>query len=295
MHALIIGIDGRIGRALAAALVRAGHRVTGTSRRGDRAPAGAVPLDLARLDDPPALPAADAAFDVAFLCAAATRQAECRADPEGTARINAAAPVRLARHLRAAGSFVVFLSTSAVFDGTVPACPADRPVAPRTAYGRQKAAAEAGLLALGDGVAVLRLTKVLEPELPLLAGWTAALRRGAPVAPFHDMMLAPIAPSLAVAALEAIAAARAGGIFQVSATRDISYAEAAYHLAGRLGAPAGLVRPVGAGDQGIPAEERPRHTTLDGSRLAERFGLRAPDPAEALDLALAAWTRAGAP
>ncbi len=53
----------------------------------------------------------------------------------------------LIKRLVAVGIFVVFISSNAVFDGTIPFVRADQPVNPKTAYGRQKAAAEEALFA----------------------------------------------------------------------------------------------------------------------------------------------------
>src|SRR5690606_26325829 len=116
-------------------------------------------LDLA--DDPPRwrLPE-DVA--VAFLCAAVTALRSCEADPAGTARANVEHTARLASMLVGRGAFVVFLSSNLVFDGSEPRRRADAPTCPATEYGRQKAAAEGALLAMG-GVSIVRLTKVVGP------------------------------------------------------------------------------------------------------------------------------------
>ena len=94
-------------------------------------------------------------------------------------RLGQGGPARLAQALSASGAFPVLLSTNLVFDGTVPYRGPDDPVCPRTEYGRQKAAAERAVLAAGG--AVVRLTKVLGPDDPLVTGWVARLRRGEPV------------------------------------------------------------------------------------------------------------------
>ncbi|HLN26062.1 MAG TPA: sugar nucleotide-binding protein [Patescibacteria group bacterium] len=272
-QALVVGIDSGIGGALAKALAVAGWRVLGSSRRGT---AGMLPLDLAAL--PESL--AGLRADVCFVCAAVTRQAECVADEAVAWRVNAEAPGRIAQAVAAAGGRTLLLSTNAVFDGRLACRAADAPPCPVNSYGRQKAEAERAVLAT-PGAAVLRLTKVLTPTLPLFRNWIAALRQGRAVTAFGDMVMAPVALDAVTAALVEIAAMGADGIFQASATADISYAEACRHIARRLGIDPSLVKAVPAA--GVPASDRPLATSLDASRLADLTGRAVPAPLDVID------------
>ncbi len=284
MRALVIGGDGTVGRALGAALVRRGDHVFATTRHADRAHAEGRPLlDLAE-PEVSNLPTAE----VAFLCAALTRYAVCRNQPDFAHRINVDNTVVLARALLDRGARLIFLSTSAVFNGRAPQRRADAATSPVSEYGRTKAAAETALSALGGAVTIVRLTKVLVPGFPLFAGWCDALARGSPIGAFADMRLAPVGIDHVTVALAAIVDSGAGGIFQVSATRDITYLEAAQHLARRLSAPAELVHSKMAAAQSIPAEERPDFTSMDASRLAELTGLPVLDPFAGIDESMAA-------
>ncbi len=277
MKALIVGIDSQIGGALAESLRQVGFDIHGTSRRRIEGK-DLSRLDLSDLGGLALLPSCD----VAFLCAAETRLATCRNDLKATTLINVVAPATIASHFVRQGSFVIFLSSNAVFDGIVPHRLADSPMCPTTPYGAQKAAAERQILGLGDSVAILRLTKVLTPTLALFKGWIEALKNGREVTPFGDMMLAPVPVSLVTEALARIAEQRAGGIFQASASRDVSYAEAVHHIACRLGAHPDLVRPGIAGVD-IPTADLPCHTTLDATRLSALIGRPAPDPFDVID------------
>ena len=209
----------------------------------------------------------------------------CRNDPAGTRHINVSRTVELAERLAANGAFVVFLSTSLVFDGSTACCQALGPVSPQGEYGRQKADAERELLSLPN-TAVVRFTKVLGPNWPLGRKWQEALQRGTPIHPFSDMVMAPVSIAFAVNALVKVGTARRTGIYQASANRDIAYAEAALRLATRLGASASLVQPVAAASAGIALESTPTHTTLNASRLHDEFGLEPPDVWDAMDGAL---------
>lgn len=272
---LVIGADSLIGEAVMAHYAEA--EVMGTSRR-DRP--GRLALDLAAPPTDWTLPPGVA---IAFLCAAMTGQADCEREPELARRINVGATVHLAERLVADGAFVIFLSTTLVFNGTAPWRRPDEPTAPASTYARLKAEAEVRLLALGPRVAVARITKILGPKTPLILGWMAALGRGETIRPFDDMVLAPLSPAFAATALGRVAAGRTAGIVHISAAADITYADAARHLARRQGIPMDRVRPVSRRTCGVPDAAAPAHTTLDTRRMVEELGLIPPAPYEALD------------
>lgn len=257
-HLLIIGGGGRLGRTLAAAARDAGVRVTATTRHPHEAGPGAPLLDLAGDAGgfrPPA------GVDAAVLCAAVTDLRRCAADPALARRVNHDGALAVAAACRDAGIFTVFPSTNLVFDGTRPFRRTGEAPCPLTPYGRLKAAAEEALLAAG-GTAVLRLTKVLDPALPLTRGWAAALGAGRPVRAFHDMVLAPVGLGHAARALLALAGARQAGVAHLSGEKDLTYHALACAMAARLGMPAGLVEAASRRDAGIGDEAAPAHTTL---------------------------------
>ena len=284
-RALVIGADGVIGRALAARLVASGWSVTGTSRRGG----AALPLDLAAENAAEAvLPDAD----VAYFVAAISRFADCDAAPDLARLVNVTAPIAIAGRLAARGTRVILLSTSAVFDGLEPRVPADRSVSPATVYGHLKAEAEAVFLAFGDGAAVLRLTKVLHPDMPLMRRWVETLSAGGTVSAFSDMTLAPVTLGHAVDALVRVAGDASGGIYQASARSDISYFDAVRHIARRLGVGADRVVSARAADHGIPLAQRPPFSSLDTQRLDRLLCATAPDPFEVIDEVFGLWAHA---
>jgi len=274
----VIGSDGMIGRALKRALDQQGERVYGTSRRGEDLTQHVVALDLIDESSWGALPS----VDVAFFCAAVTSFAECRADPDRARAINVEGPSRLAESLVSRGSRVVLLSTSAVFDWTRPTVPEDCAPCPTSLYGTLKAEAELRFLQLGDRASIVRFGKVLHPELSLFKNWLKALSAGESVVAFSDLYMAPVSVEQAVQALISVGLAGAG-IFQLSGASDISYFEAARHLALRLGRDAALVKEGKAVDFGVPKAEITRYSSLESRRIEELTGRLAPDPFSAIE------------
>jgi len=271
---LIVGSSSTIGRSLAEWFTSQNHPVWLTTRD-----AGAVGpqtrwLDLAQSASTWSL--ANLPCQVAVLCAAVTSQKACQEDYATTYAINVTATVELAKHLVDMGTFVVFVSTNLVFDGTVPLVSADRLVNPQTTYGQQKAEAEQALMALGsDSVAIVRLSKVLDENYALFRGWIDNLKAGQPIYPFEDLYFAPISLQFVTNLLIQVSQQCLGGITQASATHDLSYAEVAYHLAQKFRLDTNLIHPVSC--QSIGIAHVPRFTTLNTDRL-QILGIYPPAP-----------------
>ncbi|MGL5912500.1 MAG: SDR family oxidoreductase, partial [Phycicoccus sp.] len=128
---LVAGAAGMLGRDLTRALADAGHEVT--------------PADLPGLDitDPGSCERWVAGHHVVVNCAAYTAVDRAETDEAAAFAVNAVGAANLARASDAAGAALVHVSTDYVLagDATEP-YPADAPLAPRSGYGRTKAAGE---------------------------------------------------------------------------------------------------------------------------------------------------------
>ena len=275
---LVVGGDGTLGRALVAAARAGPVAVCHTTRRGNSCGQSSFQLDLAEPEAQWRLP--EQQFSTVFLSAGVTSIQACEAQPELTRRINVLQPLLLAQRLWDQGAFVVCLSSSTVFDGQLPFAKPTDVTRPMSEYGRQKQALEHGLLALGERVAIIRLSKVIAPNNALFSGWRRDLLSGQVIRPFSDMAVAPVSLPFAVAAVHHIARARDAGLHQISAAADASYADLANHMAAVLQAPAGLVCPRSVA--GTPVGFWPKFAALDCSALA-RLGFVAPPAFKAVD------------
>jgi dTDP-4-dehydrorhamnose reductase len=281
-HYLVVGADSMVGGAVLECLRRSGLSASGTTRRKEHSATAHQHLDLAG-DTSGWIP--DRFADVAILCAGVTRMAECEAQPEESSRVNIDGIVRLAKALHSAGSFVIYLSTNQVFDGSIPnRAPGDQ-TCPTSEYGRQKARAERRLQEEGSVDAIVRFAKILGPETPLFRDWTESLRKGSSIRAFSDMTFAPIPLSCAASVLLLIAAQRLKGIFQVSGEEDLSYEQAARIGAKALGADEQLV----TGAEGAATGQAfHRHTTLDTRDLQGRLGIAPPSTCWTIETAFTA-------
>jgi dTDP-4-dehydrorhamnose reductase len=274
---LVIGSDGLLGRQLFTSLTQAGESVWGTSRREDSVASRVIRLDL---EDDPAQISLPRPADVVFFCSAVTGMEYCEANPASTRCVNVTHSLRIAEKLLDEGSFLQFLSTNAVFDGTQSYPGEHMPASPSTEYGRQKAEVEARLLELDRGhgqVAISRMTKVLSPTLPVIRRFREGLAQEEHIEAFFDLRLSPVSLDYAVSSLLAVARRREGGIFHFSGDDELSYSELARELAARLDVSESLVMPVAASERGVVPVFRPAHPALGMARTREVLGV-SPQP-----------------
>jgi dTDP-4-dehydrorhamnose reductase len=271
---LIIGSDSLVGGALMAYLQKAGVPVMGTTRRREAVDKTHPYLDLAHDADAWQYPQP---VDVAIICAGVTKREACRQEPARSAEVNVKGAAAIVKNLVAKGTFVIYLSSDQVFDGSVPYRLPDDPYSPVTEYGRQKAEAERQVSRWGDSTAIVRFSKILEPEPPLFIEWVKSLKQGRTIHPFADIPLAPVPLPCAISVLRLMADRRLPGILQVSGERDISYAEAARMGARLLKVNPDLVQPVKACELGRFTEPLPAHTTLNIDRLRSALGIIPPE------------------
>ncbi len=267
-----------LGSRLVTAFEHRGANVWGSTRNRAKVAGKRIYLDLAETVSAFAPPFSG--NGTAIICAAQTSIDQCQRNPRETRRINVENTVALARQLADVGMFVVFLSSNSVFDGSTGFPRSGDLPNPQHEYGRQKADAEQGLLTMGTATAVIRFSKIVAPNMPLLRGWVRNLRSGEAIHPFYDAVMAPVSATFATELIYQVAVRKRPGITQASASDDISYADAANYLATCIAAGANLVNPSSCKNFGALAF--PKHTTLDTKELAE-LGFEAPPPVRALD------------
>ena len=184
--------------------------------------------------------------------------------------INVDATLRLIDRLLARGIYVIYLSTNQVFDGTMPNVPPDAPVNPISEYGKQKARTEKKVKVLmkqGAPLSILRLAKVISPQMQLLKGWVETLATGHPIRAFQDMMVAPTPIRIVTEAIAALMRGGSRGVYQLTGPRDVSYADVGRCIAQQLRVNRDLVKTVSAKSSGMPIGATPPHTTLDSTAL----------------------------
>ena len=279
---LIVGANSEIGSATARFIRSEGGDVLTTTRRAP-AEKDQIQFDLSKSVADFQIP--DGVRSACIFIAVA-RLAACAADPEGSARINVSQTVALVDRLVQKGIYTLFLSSNQVFGGEQPHVGAAAPLSPVSEYGRQKAKAEQLLharMAAGAPIGVLRLSKVVSPGMKLVADWKRELAANRPIQAFGDMTLAPVPVEIVAQSIANLMRDRLEVIAQLSGPRDMTYWELGQFLAAEMGSDVDLVQRTSAAAAGMPEGSSPRHTTLDSSFIAQRYGRVVPDILDVLE------------
>ncbi|MFL9928051.1 dTDP-4-dehydrorhamnose reductase [Paraburkholderia sp. RL18-103-BIB-C] len=286
---LLTGVNGQLGFELARSLQGLG-KVVALDRRA---------LDLADLDQvrrvvrevKPGLivnPAAHTAVDKA------------ETDVEAAMRLNAEAPGALAEEAKRLGVALVHYSTDYVFDGTKHGVYVETDgVNPQNVYGKSKLAGERAIAAVGCAHLIFRTSWVYSTRGKNFL--QTMLRLGAERAELSVVADQFGAPTWAntIAALSANVLAQAvapdqrdwwrahSGVYHLTAAGATSwhgFAEAIFEFSELAKKP--VVKPIPAASYPTPAT-RPSNSRMSNDKLADTFGVRAPDWRDALRLCMA--------
>jgi len=186
---LIVGGDSLIGSVLMNEKKLSDWHVVGTTRRKEIISKNRIYLNLETFNSFET----DTMYDVALVCAGITSQATCEQDPKRCKIINVDNTLKLIDALYKNGTHIIFLSTTAVFDGykqfyTVYDLPS-----PRSLYGEYKLIVEKHILTnMPSKSAVLRLTKVISNDTHFRKNWEKSISQGKLIEAYQDVLLSPI-------------------------------------------------------------------------------------------------------
>jgi dTDP-4-dehydrorhamnose reductase len=236
--------------------------------------------------------------------AAYTAVDQAESDVAGATLLNAEVPAVLAEEAKRAGAALIHYSTDYVFAGTKDgAYVEDDPVDPQNVYGKTKLAGEQAIAASGCAHLIFRTSWVYGARGKNFL--LTMLRLGADRAELNvvaDQIGAPtwsntIATLSADVVAQAVGAGAAGwdawwrahsGVYHLCASGATSwhgFAEAIFRLSTLDKKP--LVKPIPASAYPTPAS-RPANSRMSTAKLAQHFGLHAPDWDVALELCMRA-------
>lgn len=213
MRYLIIGGDSRIGQEL-------NRKLKGKVYTTGKKNKSKIFLDLKNPDMKHLPP-----VDIAFMCAAMTNKKECEENKEYCFRINVTNTLYVCKDLLDVKTKIVFLSSDEVFGNSY--------------YGYTKKCAEKGLNL--QNVSIIRLSKIITKNFPLLKDWYTKLKDDISLVAFSNLFVSPIYEDYAINSIISLANMKSDGIFPLSASNNISYSDIAYHMADRLRKPYNLI------------------------------------------------------
>ena len=273
MRACVLGANGQLGRALAAALPEA----AAWGREG---------LDVGDAD---AVAAHDfTGVDVVFNAAGYTAVDRAETEPAAAWRVNALGPAHLAAASVRHGFTLVHVSTEYVFDGTAPGpMPEDTPLAPLGVYGASKAAGELAVRAAPRHV-IARTSWVVGDGGNFVATMARLARDGVSPSVVDDQVGRPTFTRDLAAALIVLAQQGHGTYHVTNDGEPVSWHGVAREVFTRCGRDPNDVRPVSTAEYTADRPQtarRPANSVLDLSLLT-KAGVSMPPWRDALDVHL---------
>ena len=187
---LIIGANGLIGKALMCFLPRDGLKVVGTMRKtSNYVYNNTITYDL-RVDIDSVIELGD--FDWCILCAAETSIQQCEAMKHNSLLINLDRTLDLIDKCFSSGVKVIFFSSDHVFDGSKmfhSISDSPNPII----IGKNKLRVEKHIVKYGvDMSCIVRLTKVISKDTPIIQTWTRQILEGESIRPYTNKFLSPL-------------------------------------------------------------------------------------------------------
>jgi dTDP-4-dehydrorhamnose reductase len=262
MRILVIGGTGLVGNALVRAWAARGAAVAAATYHCHPSP------DFRQLDmqDEAAVRAALAETkpDIVAVPAANPHVDYCELHPEETRRVNVAGTLNVARAAADAGSRMIFFSSDYVFDGQKGVYKEEDEVCPINEYGRQKAEAEAGVMAAGPKNLVVRTSGAYgwqwEPKNFVLQ-IKAKLSAGERMRMAGDLEYNPTAAENLAQVVVELARIEASGIFHVVGSTRLSRYAFAVKAASQFGLDPALLEAVPNASFSSPTP-RPKSSSL---------------------------------
>lgn len=277
MKVLITGSAGMLGQDLVAVLTDHGHLVT---------PATRADLDVTT---PAACDRWVKGHDAVVNAAAWTAVDAAEANEAAAFAVNAVGAANLARACRTNGSRLVHISTDYVFGGTATRpYPEDAALAPRSAYGRTKAAGEWAVRAESPDAHIVRTSWLYGVGGNSFVDTMRRLATDRSTLSVVDDQWGQPTSSRDVAEF-VVALLRSqgrGGVYHASSAGETTWCGFARAIFEQLGLDPDRVQPISTADYPLPAP-RPRYSVLghDGSRALDLPAL--PPWRESLDTFLA--------
>ncbi len=159
-------------------------------------------------------------------CSGITNIKFCEIHPDLSFNVNVLKTLELINYFISKKIFVIFLSTSSVFDGNIKLPNEKSVVNPNTIYGFQKSEVErlsSSILNANIYLAIVRITKVINFKKEPFRTFLSKLRNGEEIFPFSDLIFSPVSLNYVTSSLINIAKNREAGIYHLTGSEDINY------------------------------------------------------------------------
>ena len=212
---------------------------------------------------------------IAVVCSAISQIDRCFREWELSYEINVERTRTLLEDLASLGAYVVFLSTTHVFDGLSGNYDENSPIHPLSEYGKQKAAIEDYLGSSDQESLVLRLDKIVggDPaERHLFSEWHELLKANRPIRCTLGQVFSPTLVDDVAKAIWLVAEKHLTGLYHVANQEAFSRTELAELFCSLAGTKAEVIT-LPQADFGF-ADDRPLKTNLDSRRFIDATGMQ---------------------
>jgi dTDP-4-dehydrorhamnose reductase len=272
---LIIGGDSFIGAELQTFLRLSGYDVMSTTRKKNMI--GKKNFLYLDLNNQESFLIKQKNFSTAFICAGITSIAKCEYDSINTRKINVINTISLVKELISNGTRIVYISSSAVFDGNNEWPNEFSLCNPSCEYGKQKLAVESLLLSSSTSetpATIVRLTKVLSVGSGILKNYMEKNRLNLSSSYFIDLNICPISISYVIQSIMTIFRSKAKGIFHLSGDTELSYFDFLMNFSSLINADQSLIGKALVEDLGSEVIFRPTHSGLGMKYTNKELGIQ---------------------
>lgn len=275
MRFLIIGASGFIGSHILAYTKAVGHESIGTqSKDGNR---GLITFNLLkhRIGDcfKPFFFRSDQPVYV-VICAALSQIDRCLLEKETSNKINVTNTIRLINDIKEHGAIPVFISTSAVYDGSLGYYNEDSPHAPICEYGRQKEKVEQFLINEVHEAFILRLDKIVGDDAfgnHLFSNWYQCIQNNQQIICI-DQLFSPTFVKDIAKAIVLGCELKLTGAYNVANPEFFTRFELAIQFAAALGKKTEII--LKAYEEFNFSDHRLVKSYMDGTRFIKATGIR---------------------
>ncbi|HTS80767.1 MAG TPA: SDR family oxidoreductase [Myxococcaceae bacterium] len=263
MRVTVTGANGLVGSRLCRLLVVQGHAVTAVAR-GQRRTVGDYAYLSCDLSDHEGTARALSTSrpDVVVHTASMTEVDACERDPDAAWAANVVATAHVARHARAAGAHLIYVSTDYVFDGLDGPYDEEARPNPSGVYARTKWLGEEAVRLLAGTWAIARTAVVYgfpPSQRPNFGSWLLeSLQAGKTARLFVDQFVSPSLALNVAEMLAELAERRLPGIWNVAGAEVVNRMQFGEALADVFGLDRHLLVPIELADAAMASPRPPR-------------------------------------
>jgi dTDP-4-dehydrorhamnose reductase len=283
---LVTGGSGLLGGSIIRQAISSGHEVCATFHTHHSSQPGFVNIDLTESDAVKKLILIEKP-EALIHTAALTDVDICERDPAAALQINGFATGNLSRICRRTGSFLIYVSTDYVFDGSTGRYDESAVANPINAYGTSKLIGEEQVASHCDDFCIVRTSVVYgwgREYRPNFATWLyQSLRLGQKTAVVADQYVSPTLNTQLARMLLEVAERRLRGTLHLAGDQRVSRYEFALQLAEKFSFDAKRIEAIQASSSQWIAR-RPRDSSLNVLKARSQLQNKPVNLAKALDV-----------